>query len=107
MIFLLVFIVPSLSNIFPFFYRLIFVRRNLSAQRNSLVDLEARKQGQFHYLLKSKTKNKCKEDHRRKRHTLFIYLTLVRSHLGCATHVCNVLSCIDLFVCTTYFFQMD
>ena len=57
MIFLLVFIVPSLSNIFLFFFgRLIFVRRNLSAQRNSLVDLEARKQGQFHYLPKSETK---------------------------------------------------
>ena len=57
MIFLLVFIVPSLSNIFLFlFCRLIFVRRNLSAQKNSLVDLEARKQGQFHHLLKSKTK---------------------------------------------------
>lgn len=55
--FLLVFIVPGLSNIFlSFFCRLIFVRRNLSAQRNSLVDLEERKQGQFHYLPKSKTK---------------------------------------------------
>ena len=54
-----------------------------------------------------KQKNRCKEDHRSKRHTLFIYLTLVRSHLGCATQVCNVLSCSDLFVCTTYFFQMD
>ena len=48
--FLWVFIVLSLSNIFLFFFgRLIYVRRNLNAQRNSLEDLEARKQGQFHY----------------------------------------------------------
>ena len=32
-----------------FFGRLIYVRRNLNVQRNSLEDLEARKQGQFHY----------------------------------------------------------
>ena len=105
--FLLVFIVPSLSNIFLFFVGWSLYEETWARRETHWWTWRRENKVSFIIYQREKQKNRCKEDHRSKRDTLFIFLTLVRSHLGCATQVCNVLSCSDLFVCTTYSFQMD